>query len=82
MMRENSPPQLVAASLALGTKQFPAEWDGGGREVRVKMKAFYFFPAEKEQIRWGGSGECRCQAVVRSEKVSALPSQGCNMVAF
>lgn len=54
-------------------------------KVRVKMKAFFFFSSPnregEDQIR-EDSGEFRCQAVVRSEKVSALPSQGCNMVAF
>lgn len=49
MMRENSPPQLVAASLALGTKQFPAEWDGEGREGESQDESFFFPPQQRRR---------------------------------
>lgn len=82
MVRENSPPQLVAACLGSGN-QTALRWVGCRGQERWEA-GHLGFSLEKEQ---DGSVDsivaCRTfWAVFPSENIGALLSQGSNMVAF
>lgn len=82
MVRENSPPQLVAACLGSGN-QTALRWVGRRGEERWEAGHLGFSLEKKQDRSVDSIVTCRIYwAVFPSEKVGALPSQGSNMVAF